>query len=130
MRDVVLGMLADHPHAGSSHLAQGLAVRFSSCPHRLPSVRTIRDWTKQWKEKNKVLCAHLSDPDAERGRYGASVGRADEGVDSLNALWEIDASMTDVLLSDGQRHTIFGIIDVWSRRMLVHFSHIAPRHPT
>ena len=49
-----------------------------------------------------------------------SVGRADEGVDSLNALWEIDTTTADVLLSDGQRHTIRGIIDVWSRRMLLH----------
>ena len=71
MRDVVLSMLAVHPHAGSTHLAQGLAVRFSSCPHRLPSVRTIQRWTKQWREENKVLWAHLCDPDAAQGRYGA-----------------------------------------------------------
>ena len=126
MRDVVLGMLAVHPHAGSSHLAQGLAVRFSSCPHRLPSVRTIQHWTKKWREENKVLWAHLCNPDAAKGRYGASVGRADEGVDSLNALWEIDATMADVLLSDGQRHTILGIIDVWSRRMLLHVTRTSP----
>ena len=126
MRDVVLGMLAAHPHAGSTHLAQGLAVRFSSCPHRLPSVRTIRRWTKQWKTQNKVLWAHLCDPDAARGRYGASVGRADEGVGSLNALWEVDATTADVLLSDGQRHTILGIIDVWSRRMLLHVARTSP----
>ena len=126
MRDVVLGMLADHPHAGSSHLAQGLAVRFSSCPHRRPDVRTIQRWTRQWKEENKVLWAHLRDPDAARGRYAPSVGRADEGVDSLNALWEIDATMADVLLSDGQRHTILGIIDVWSRRMLLHVTRTSP----
>ena len=101
-------------------------MRFSSCPHRLPSVRTIQHWTKQWKEKNKVLWAHLRDPDAARGRYGASVGRADEGVNSLNALWEIDATKADVLLSDGQRHTILGIIDVWSRRMLLHVTRTSP----
>ena len=126
MRDVVLSMLAIYPHAGSTHLAQGLAVRFSSCPHRLPSARTIRNWTKQWKEENKVLWAYLCDPDAARGRYGASVGRADEGVGSLNALWEIDATKADVLLSDGQRHTILGIIDVWSRRMLLHVARTSP----
>ena len=126
MREVVLGMLAEHPHAGSTHLAQGLAVRFTSCPHRLPSVRTIQHWTKQWKEKNKVLWAHLRDPDAAQGRYGASVGRADEGVNSLNALWEIDATKADVLLSDGQRHTILGIIDVWRRRMLLHVTRTSP----
>ena len=126
MRDVVLGMLAIYPHAGATHLTQGLAARFSSCPHRLPSVRTIQRWTKQWREENKVLWAHLCDPDAARGRYGASVGRADEGVGSLNALWEIDATKSDVLLSDGQRHTILGITDVWSRRMLLHVARTSP----
>ena len=125
MRDVVLGMLAAHPHAGSTHIAQGLAVRLSSS-HRLPSVRTIRHWTKKWREENKVLWAHLRNPDAARGRYAPSVGRADEGVDSLNALWEIDATMADVLLSDGQRHTILGIIDVWSRRVLLHVARTSP----
>ena len=45
---------------------------------------------------------------------------------SLNALWEIDASMADVLLSDGQRHTILGIIDVWSRRVLLHVARTFP----
>ena len=126
MRDVVLGMLAIYPHAGSTHLAQGLAVRFSSCPHRLPSVRTIQRWTRQWKEDNKVFWAHLSDPDAARGRYAPSVGRADEGVDLLNALWEIDATIASALLSEGQRHTILGIIDVWSRRMLLHVTRTSP----
>ena len=106
--------------------AQGLAVRFSSCLHRLPSVRSIQHWTKKWKTENEVLWAHLRDPDAARGRYGASVGRADEGVGSLNALWEIDATKSDVLLSDGQRHTILGIIDVWSRRMLLHVARTSP----
>ena len=112
MRDVVLGMLDDHPHASATHIAQGLAVRFSSCAHRLPSLRSLQRFVREWREKNKVLCAHLSDPDAAKGRYGASVGRADEGVNSLNAVWEIDASKADVLLSDEQRHTILGIIDV------------------
>ena len=126
MRDVVLGMLAAHPHAGSTHLAQGLAVRFSSCPHRLPSLHSLQRFVREWKENNKVLCAHLSDPDAARGRYGASVGRADEGVNSLNALWEIDSTKADVLLSDGQRHTILGIIDVRSRRMLLHVARTSP----
>ena len=126
MRHVVLGMLAAHPHAGSTHLAQGLAVRFSSCPHRLPAVRTIQRWTRQWKEENKVLWAYLCDPDAAKGRYVASVGRAEEGVDSLNALWEIDATKADVLLSDGQRYTILGIIDVWSRRVLLHVARTSP----
>ena len=126
MREALLGMLAASPHANATHLAQGLAVRFSSCPHRLPAIRTIRNWTKQWKTENKVLWAHLCNPDAARGRYGASVGRADEGVGSLNALWEVDATKGDMLLSDGQRHIILGIIDVWSRRVLLHVTRTSP----
>ena len=47
-------------------------------------------------------------------------------MDSLNALWEIDATKADVLLSDGQRHTILGIIDVWSRRVLLHVTRTSP----
>ena len=81
---------------------------------------------KQWREENKVLWAHLRDPDAARGRYAASAGRADGGVRSLNALWEVDATTDDVLLSDGQRHTIRGIIDVRSRRVLLHVARISP----
>ena len=126
MRDVVLGMLTLYPHAGSTLIAQWQAVRFSSCPHRLPDVHTIQRWTRQWKEENKVFWAHLCDPDAARGCYAPSVGRADEGVNSLNALWEVDATKSDVLLSDGQRHTILGIIDVWSRRVLLHVTRTSP----
>ena len=126
MRDLVLGMLATYPRTNATLLAQGLAVRFPSCRHRLPGVRTIQRWTKKWKEENKVLWSHLCNPDAAKGRCGASVGRADEGVDSLNALWEVDATTSDVLLSDGQRHTILGIIDVWSRRVLLHVTRTSP----
>ena len=33
MREALLGILAAYPHANATHLAQGLAVRFPSCPH-------------------------------------------------------------------------------------------------
>ena len=72
MRDLVLGVLATYPRANATLLAQGLAVRFSSCRHHLPSVRTIQCWVKKWKEENKVLWAHLRDPDAARGSRPSS----------------------------------------------------------
>ena len=67
MREALLGILAAYPHANATHLVQGLAVRFPSCPHRLPGVRTIRRWTKKWKEENRLLWAHLSGSDAREG---------------------------------------------------------------
>ena len=72
MREALLGILAAYPHANATHLAQGLAVRFPSCPHRLPGVRTIRRWTKKWKEENQLLWAHLSGSDAARGLHALS----------------------------------------------------------
>ena len=72
MRDLVLGMLATYPRANATLLAQGLAVRFPSCRHRLPGVRTIQRWTKKWKEGNKVLWSYLRDPDAPQGRHALS----------------------------------------------------------
>ena len=72
MREALLGILAAYPHANATHLAQGLAVRFPSCPHRLPGVRTIRRWTKKWKEENRLLWAHLSGSDAARGLHALS----------------------------------------------------------
>ena len=72
MREALLGILAAYPHANATHLAQGLAVRFPSCPHRLPGVRTIRRWTKKWKEENQLLWAHLRGSDAARGLHALS----------------------------------------------------------
>ena len=93
MRDVVLGMLAAHPHAGSTHLAQGLAVRFSSCPHRLPSVRTIRNWTKQWK-------------DGEQGTLGTPTrsGRCERSLRCLHRTGRRRCGFTECALGDRRHH--------------------------
>ena len=85
MRDLVIGMLATYPRANATLLAQGLRLRFSSCRPRLPSIRTIQNWTKKWKEENKVLWAHLRDPDAPKWRpalsadFSKDVSREDGG---------------------------------------------------
>ena len=72
MREALLGMLAAYPRANASHLLQRLTVRFSSSRHHLPGVRTIRRWTKKWKEENPLLWARLRAPDAARGCHAPS----------------------------------------------------------
>src|SRR5690606_13911862 len=42
-------------------------------------------------------------------------GSASEHVIGLNQLWEFDSTPADLMLTDG-RHTILGVIDVYSRR--------------
>ncbi len=40
----------------------------------------------------------------------------------LNQRWEIDSTKGDVMLSDGKRHNVVAIIDVYSRRVVYHIS--------
>lgn len=83
----------------------------------LPNVRTFERFIKDWKESNKELHLRLTNPDAHKNRYMLSLGKADAGIERLNQVWEIDASPADVLCHDG-RYAIYGIIDVYSRRVM------------
>ena len=106
-------------HMPTRPTAQGLSVRFSSCPHHPALDETMEDG------EQGALGTPMRSGRCERSlRCLHRTGRRSCG--SLNALWEIDATTADVLLSDGQRHTILGIIDVWSRRVLLHVTRTSP----
>jgi hypothetical protein len=44
-----------------------------------------------------------------------------EGIERLNQLWEMDSTPGDVLLIDG-RHSVLGVIDLYSRRLSLYVS--------
>lgn len=111
----VLGMLHDHPHAGADKVIAGLRARFKD--RELPSYRTVQRWLKQWKEDNKQLFVAVTNPDAWRSGFKAAGGNASERIVRLNQRWEFDSTKADILLADGYRHVIVGVIDVYSRRM-------------
>lgn len=120
LRDFVLGMIVDHPHATAKHVMRGIRARFAAELH--PSYRTLQRWMATWKEENAQLHTAISNPDAWRSKYQAAGGNASESTIRLNQRWEMDSTKGDLILADGTRHVVVAAIDVYSRRMKLHVS--------
>mgnify|MGYP000851695346 CR=1 FL=1 len=116
-KDFIESMIHDHPDCSARHVYKGMLARFKT---GIPSASTIGRWISHWKAQNKQLYAMLKNPDQFRNQYTPAFGNASENIIRLNQLWEMDSTPGDVMLVDG-RHSIIGVIDVWSRcfRMLV-----------
>jgi transposase InsO family protein len=120
LRELILGMLVDHPHASAKHVMRAIRARFTEDLH--PSYRTLQRWMADWKATNKQLHTAITNPDAWRSKFMAAGGDADAKIIRLNQRWEADSTKGDLLLSDGARHVVVGIIDVYSRRLKLHVS--------
>ena len=84
-----------------------------------PSSASVARFLHAWKSnaQNATALAALNDPDRYRSKFRFAIGNASAGVVRPNQRWEIDASPTDVLCSDG-RNSMYVVIDVYSRRMM------------
>jgi transposase InsO family protein len=116
----IQGMLVDHPHCSAKHVMRGIRARFVEAQH--PSYRTLQRWLADWKQDNEQLLLNLRSPDAWRSKFQAAGGDADAQILRLNQRWEADSTKGDLLLADGIRHIVVGIIDVYSRRLKLHVS--------
>ncbi|GGB55340.1 transposase [Roseibium aquae] len=83
----------------------------------MPPLRTFQDALKRWKETHRNELLKITDPDAYKStiRFAATGANRRE---RLNEVWEIDASPSDVMTTDG-RKTIYAAIDLYSRRCLL-----------
>ena len=115
VRDLVIGLLVDKPHVRATHVIQALRARLGNGDVVLPSKRSLERWMKQWKAENAQTYCALSNPDKWKSRYMVAYGSASEGVTRLNQRWELDSTPADIMLMDG-RHSIIGVLDVYSRR--------------
>ena len=113
---LIEGLLSANPHASSKHVMRALRARYNGAT---PPYRTVQRWLQTWRESEIQLHAHVSDPDGHRNRLGSAMGAASAGISRVNELWELDSTPTDVVLADGRRHAVLGVIDVYSRRMLL-----------
>ena len=93
-----------------------------------PSIRACQRWLAAWKRQNRRLHAHLANPDAAKGRYRPAFGDAGQAVARLNQVWEFDDTPSDIVLADGQRYAVIGVIDVWSRRMILQVHRTSTAH--
>ncbi|MFZ5425933.1 MAG: transposase, partial [Thermodesulfobacteriota bacterium] len=119
LREFILAMLVDYPHADAKRILRGVEARFSDKKMRV-SLRNLQRWLRVWKEQNAQLHLAMTNPDAWRSKYKAAGGDASANVFRLNQRWEIDSTKGDAMLSDGRRHVIIGCIDVYSRRFKLH----------
>jgi len=116
LRELVLAMMADFPHCDAKKVWMAIKARAEKLQlASLPSVKTVDRWMSRWKAENKQLYTHLKSPDEFKSKFGVAFGSADADVIRYLQRWEMDGTPTDVMLADG-RHTINGVIDVYSRR--------------
>lgn len=121
LREFVLAMLVEHPHARAEAVLDGARARFAGSTLKMPSTRTVRRWAESWRAANPALASAVSSPDDFKNRYMTAYGSASADITELNQLWEMDSTPGDLLLRGG-RHTLVGCIDVYSRRLKIHVS--------
>lgn len=128
LKTFCLGMLERYPHISGISLHDHAESYFG--PHspyadatvKIPSQRRFQSWLKRWKENNAALFLDMQNPDAWRSAYKFAFGNAAAHVVSLNQEWQADSTKADLILSDGKRHNIVAMIDVYSRRVMFHVS--------
>lgn len=120
LRTVVLGMVAEHgPDVSRTNIRRELRARFPE--ERVPSLRTIQRYMKDWVDSNRSLASYLDAPKKWRGTHLAAFGSRDDGVTRPNQIWELDSTIADISLEleDGsvRRYALVGVIDVYTRRL-------------
>lgn len=116
----VLGRLAEHPDISATLLYEGIRAHFRHDPEiRIPSERRVQEWLHRWKLDNAQLHTYMAAPDHWRNEFMAACGNAAEKVIRPNQRWEFDGTPSDLILSDGHRYNITGVIDVFTRRLML-----------
>jgi putative transposase len=89
--------------------------------HKIPKLRAISNYKRKWaKEHPREFVHTVEGAAAYKNKFGqGKEGSLSEKVTGPNQLWMLDGTKTDVLLADGTRHWIIGLIDVYSRRVVL-----------
>ncbi len=128
LRQYIIALMLKQPHLNGGHMRDLCRAKFGETvmvkdargrreEKDLPHVRTFERFMCEWRAENGEMHERLTNPDGHKNKFQLGLGKADAGIERLNQLWEIDASPADVLCQDG-RYSLYGIIDVWSRRAM------------
>lgn len=79
------------------------------------SKRTVQRTRARIEKEDRNVLMHMRDPDGWRSKVEIS-GHGMINAAGVNDLWEEDASPSDVMLRGKRRHSIYMVLDVWSRR--------------
>jgi transposase InsO family protein len=114
IRDAVIAMLATHPRCSAKDVYKLLLTRHAE--EDVPAKSTLHRWMQQWKQGNHEIWTAMTSPDRWKNHYMSAFGDADYKVERLYEVLEADSTPADLLLQDG-RHSILGLIDVYSREI-------------
>lgn len=116
--NTILGMVRQYPNASAAVIRERIeALAHHGHDIEVPSLRRLQTWIANWKATHRSLLAYITAPDKWRGQYQSATGVAYEGLTEYNARWEYDGTPADLMLSDGKRYTIVGIINCYSREV-------------
>ncbi len=112
-QDEVVKTVLKNPRTSVRNIRRALLGRFR---REVPSDGVIRRFRKRWIKENSEFFLYLTNPDEWKNKRMLAFGSASEHIERLNQLWEADSTPADLMLTDG-RHSLIGMIDVYSRRM-------------
>ena len=134
IRDQVIQLKCAQPHFTVTQLRDAMVARFcdagsdgqlvavtSGNVRRLlaiPSPGEFQRMLREWEQSHISLFRSFHDADGYNNKDRLRLGSHSHGIVALNQLWMIDASPQDMLLTEG-RHSLYLLIDVWSRRVLI-----------
>ncbi len=112
-QEFVVACMCGNPQTSSKNLRRLLQGQFG---HDVPSVGVISRFCKRWIKDNMDLWLFHTNPDEWKNRSMFAFGSASDHIIRLNQMWEADSTPADLMLKDG-RHSLIGMIDVFSRRL-------------
>lgn len=115
LHDLAIAMVAEFPHVDAVDIQRAFRARLKG--RSLPNLRTTQRWLAALRRDRPDALLLIAAPDRYRSRYQPAFGSQSEGADGRNAVWETDCTPVDLFTADGRRHTIVGVIDVWSRQL-------------
>lgn len=112
------GMFKEYPHVSAQLIFEKIQSMKSKGENiRVPSLRRVQIWFANWKQENPQLALYVTAPDKWTSQFLASCGSAYELITHYNQRWEYDGTPSDIMLNDGKRYAIVGVINVYSREL-------------
>ncbi len=126
----IQALIVAHPHLTAPLIRDQVIAEFGDhfdgdgAAVAVPPVRAFQRYIKTWKTAHAEAFEKATNPDQFKNRRRIRGRNMNAWVERPNHLWEIDASPADVLLKDG-RHSIYAVVDIYTRRLLVSVSKTA-----
>ena len=115
MQERVVQMMRAKPHRKVRRMYEYLKDIYDD----VPSYEVVRRFVEKYKREHEFEISFSMSPERTKGRYKPAGGSMSAGVIAAHQVWELDATPADVICSDGKRYTINGMIDVYSRRVIM-----------